>query len=318
MQFTTKIPISKSNNPIDYNSKVLSLGSCFAENIGKKFDYYKFQTTTNPFGIIFNAVSIEKLVNRIVNGIEFTEKDIFYHNDLWHCYEVHSELSNPNKEVFLKRLNSIVVFLNHQITISTHVIITLGTSWVYRNIDSNEIVANCHKVSQKEFTKELLSVETVEKSIENIISLVHQINKNCNFIFTVSPVRHIKDGFVENTISKAHLISAIHNLLNTEHCKLNTNYFPSYEILLDELRDYRFYAEDMLHPNQVAIDYIWQRFKETVISEKAFQTMDEVETIQKALSHRPFNPNSSSHLKFIENTQRKISNLQLMLPFIKF
>jgi len=318
MQFTTKIPISKSNNPIGYNSKVLSLGSCFAENIGKKFDYYKFQTTTNPFGIIFNAVSIEKLVNRIVNGIEFTEKDIFYHNDLWHCYEVHSELSNPNKEVFLKRLNSIVVFLNHQIIESTHIIITLGTSWVYRNIDSNEIVANCHKVSQKEFTKELLSVETVEKSIENIISLVHQINKNCNFIFTVSPVRHIKDGFVENTISKANLISAIHNLLNTEHCKLNTNYFPSYEILLDELRDYRFYAEDMLHPNQVAIDYIWQRFKETVISEKAFLTMDEVETIQKALSHRPFNPNSSSHLKFIENTQRKISNLQLMLPFIKF
>ena len=318
MQFTTKIPILKNNNPIDYNSKVLSLGSCFAENIGKKFDYYKFQTTTNPFGIIFNAVSIEKLVNRIVNGIKFTENDIFYHNDLWHCYEVHSELSNPNKEVFLKRLNSIVVFLNHQIIESTHIIITLGTSWVYRNIDSNEIVANCHKVSQKEFTKELLSVETIEKSIKNSVTLVNQINKNVKFIFTVSPVRHIKDGFVENTISKAHLITSLQHLLNIEHFKLNTEYFPSYEILLDELRDYRFYAEDMLHPNQVAIDYIWQRFKETVISEKAFLTMDEVETIQKALSHRPFNPNSSSHLKFIENTQRKVSNLQARFPYIKF
>lgn len=318
MQFTTKIPISKSNSPIDYNSKVLSLGSCFAENIGKKFDYYKFQTTTNPFGIIFNAVSIEKLVNRIVNGIQFTEKDVFFHNDLWHCYEVHSELSNPNKEVFLKRLNSIVVFLNHQITEYTHIIITLGTSWVYRNIDSNEIVANCHKVPQKEFTKELLSVETIEKSIKNSVTLVNQINKNVKFIFTVSPVRHIKDGFVENTISKAHLITSLQHLLNTEHFKLNTEYFPSYEILLDELRDYRFYAEDMLHPNQVAIDYIWQRFKETVISEKAFLTMDEVETIQKALSHRPFNPNSTSHLKFIENTQRKVSNLQARFPYIKF
>lgn len=318
MQFTTKIPISKSNNPIDYNSKVLSLGSCFAENIGKKFDYYKFQTTTNPFGIIFNAVSIEKLVNRIVNGIKFTENDIFYHNDLWHCYEVHSELSNPNKEVFLKRLNSIVVFLNHQITEYTHIIITLGTSWVYRNIDSNEIVANCHKVPQKEFTKELLSVETIEKSMRNSVTLVNQINKNVKFIFTVSPVRHIKDGFVENTISKAHLITSLQYLLNTEHFKLNTEYFPSYEILLDELRDYRFYAEDMLHPNQVAIDYIWQRFKETVISERAFLTMDEVETIQKALSHRPFNPNSTSHLKFIENTQRKVSNLQARFPYIKF
>ncbi len=231
---------------------------------------------------------------------------------------MHSELSNPNKEVFLKRLNSIVVFLNHQITEYTHIIITLGTSWVYRNIDSNEIVANCHKVPQKEFTKELLSVETIEKSIKNSVTLVNQINKNVKFIFTVSPVRHIKDGFVENTISKAHLITSLQHLLNTEHFKLNTEYFPSYEILLDELRDYRFYAEDMLHPNQVAIDYIWQRFKETVISEKAFQTMDEVETIQKALSHRPFNPNSTSHLKFIENTQRKVSNLQARFPYIKF
>ncbi|NHN28028.1 GSCFA domain-containing protein [Flavobacterium jejuense] len=316
MQFTTKIPISKSNNPIDYNSKILSLGSCFTENIGAKFQYYKFQTTTNPFGIIFNVVSIEKLVNRIVNGIQFTEKDVFYHNDLWHCYEVHSELSNPNKEVFLKRLNSIVAFLSHQILESTHVIITLGTSWVYRNIDSGEIVANCHKVPQKQFTKELLLVETIEKSITNIVALVHQINKGVKFIFTVSPVRHIKDGFVENTISKAHLISAIHKIINYQPSTIN--YFPSYEILLDELRDYRFYAEDMLHPNQVAIDYIWQRFKESVIFEEVFQTMDEIEAIQKALAHRPFNPNSESHKKFLMNLHKKIQLLQDQFPFVQF
>ena len=140
----------------------------------------------------------------------------------------------------------------------------------------------------------------------------------CNFIFTVSPVRHSKDGFVANNVSKAHLISATYNSLNSEHFIGNSNYFPSYEIMMDELRDYRFYAEDMLHPNAIAIDYIWEQFKKGYISEASFSTMEEVTTIQKALAHRPFNPNSESHLKFIENTQRKISNLQSEFSFIQF
>ena len=318
MQFRTQIPILPNQNTIDYNSKILSLGSCFAENIGAKFEYYKFQNTTNPFGIIFNPVSLEKLIRRIVEKQYFTGEDIFFHNDLWHCYEVHSELSNPDKELFLKELNHIISSTHSKIEKLTHCIITLGTSWVYRNNESGEIVANCHKVPQKQFTKELLSVATIEKSIANIISLVHHINKKIHFIFTVSPVRHIKDGFVENNISKAHLITAIHSTLNTEHSKQNSAYFPSYEILLDELRDYRFYAPDMLHPNQVAIDYIWQRFKESVISEEAFPIMEEVEIIQKALNHKPFNAESESHLKFLKNTQGKIANLQQRFPYIKF
>ena len=315
MQFTTKIPINRFQNTISYESKIWSLGSCFAENISEKFNYFKFQNISNPFGIIFNPVSLEKLVNRIVNQIAFTEKDIFLHNDLWHCYEVHSELSNPDKEVFLNTLNKILTVTHSQIDLLTHCLITYGTSWVYRNNASGEIVANCHKVPQKQFTKELLSVETIEKSITNIVSLVHQINKKVQFIFTVSPVRHIKDGFVENNISKANLISALHSSL---FHLLTSSYFPSYEILLDELRDYRFYKEDMLHPNQVAIDYIWKRFRESTISENAFEIITEVETIQKALAHKPFNPDSESHLKFIENTQRKISNLQSRLPHVKF
>lgn len=318
MQFRTAVPIPKISMPIDYQSKIVSLGSCFVENIGKKFDYYKFQNSVNPFGIIFNAVSLEKVIARSITKNYFKENDIFCHNDLWHCYEVHSELSNPNKDFFLKQLNALIDDTNVQLKQATHCIITLGTSWVYQYNETKEIVANCHKVPQKQFLKQLLSIDEIEKSLKNIVFLVASVNPNCSFIFTVSPVRHIKDGFVENNVSKAHLISAIHNLLNTEHLKRNTNYFPSYEIVMDELRDYRFYAEDMLHPNQVAIDYIWQRFKETVVSEIAFLTMDEVETIQKALSHRPFNPNSSSHLKFIENTQRKISNLQAKFSFIQF
>jgi hypothetical protein len=314
LQFTTKITIPKSNAPIDYNSKIMSLGSCFAENMSEKFNYFKFQNTVNPFGIIFNPVSIEKLLNRIVNKIEFTEKDIFFHNDLWHCYEVHSELSNSNKEDFLKELN-LLIFQSFNFLIQTsHLIITYGTSWVYRNLETNDVVANCHKVPQKQFKKELLSIETIEASIQHTIELIKKVNSNCNFIFTVSPVRHIKDGFVENTLSKAHLISAIHS---TQKIK-PINYFPSYEIMMDELRDYRFYATDMLHPNQVAIDYIWEMFKESSISETSFKLMDEVETIQKGLAHRSFNPDSERHLKFLKNLEEKIITLQNQFPFIIF
>jgi hypothetical protein len=310
MQFTTKIPIPLSTNPIDYKSKIVSLGSCFAENMGDKFQYFKFQSTINPFGIIFNPVSIEKIIDRVVNDVLFTENDIFFHNERWHCFEVHSDLSHSDATELLKNLNEILKETKTQLQEATHVIITYGTSWVYRNMEKNEIVANCHKVPQKQFSKELLTVATIQQSIENTISLIQSLNPNCNFIFTVSPVRHLKDGFVENQRSKSHLITAIHNL--------QSGYFPSYEIMMDELRDYRFYAEDMLHPSQIAIDYIWERFKESTILETACPTMEAVESIQKGLQHRPFNPDSESHKKFEANLQSKIATLVVQYPFMKF
>lgn len=316
MNFTTKIPIVTYVNSIDYNSKILSLGSCFAENIGAKLAYFKFQNSTNPFGIIFNPVAIEKLINRAVHRIEFTEKDIFFYDQHWHCYEVHSRLSNTSPELLLEHLNKLLHHFRSELTEATHIIITYGTSWVYRLKTSNEVVANCHKVPQNQFNKEILSVEIIEQSIKNTIALIQKVNLNCNFIFTVSPVRHIKDGFVENQRSKAHLISAIHLILNSELC--NLNYFPSYEIMMDELRDYRFYAEDMLHPNQTAIDYIWIQFFENYVLEKEFGTMQQVSDIHKALLHKPFNPLSESHKKFLTNVNEKIEQLQLRLPFVSF
>ena len=328
MQFTTKIPIQKSSFPIDYDSKILLLGSCFAENMGEKFDYFKFQTTINPFGIIFNSVSIEKLIRRSIEKRKFTENDIFFHNDLWHCFEVHSELSNSDKDAFLESLNDLIRSTNKHLSDSTHIIITLGTSWVYRlrqaQSDSDGVVANCHKVLQKQFTKELLSILQIEESLESIISLVHSVNPNCKFIFTVSPVRHIKDGFVENTLSKAHLIAAIHSVLNRkfstslELTTQNNIYFPAYEIMMDELRDYRFYTEDMLHPNQTAVDYIWIQFFENYISESQFGLMNHICSIQKGLKHRPFNPNTESHQKFLHQLELKIKTIQNQHPFIKF
>lgn len=315
MKFQTQIPIPKSDFPINYSSKLLLLGSCFAENMAEKFEYFKFQISTNPFGIIFNPVSLEKLLVRSIHKKYFTEEDIFFYNDLWHCYEVHSELSHPNKEAYLAKLNEIINSTNKHISTLSHCLITLGTSWVYRHIETNEIVANCHKVPQKQFVKELLSIAQIEESLRNIISEILVINPNCKFIFTVSPVRHIKDGFVENNVSKAHLISA----LNSFNSKLPaSNYFPSYEIMIDELRDYRFYAEDMLHPNQTAIDYIWIKFFENYVDEKEFDVMQQVCDIQKAMRHRPFNPNSESHLKFLENLNQKKEILVKKYPHIHF
>ncbi|WP_281636141.1 GSCFA domain-containing protein [Flavobacterium marginilacus] len=316
MNFRTQIPIPKNQNPIDYNSKIVSLGSCFAENMGAKFEYFKFQNKTNPFGIIFNPVSIEKIIDRVVSEKPFTEEDVFFQNEQWHCFEVHSDVSDSSKEKLLQNLNQILVETKKQLQEATHLIITYGTSWVYRNIERNTIVANCHKVPQKQFAKELLLVETIENSIQNTIELIKKINPDCSFIFTISPVRHLKDGFVENQVSKAHLFSALHG---TFDFRLSTFvYFPSYEIMMDELRDYRFYGEDMLHPSQTAIDYIWERFSESCIAENSFQTMKEVAEIQKGLHHRSFNPDSEQHLKFLSKLNQKIAVLAEKFPHIKF
>ncbi|MDR7209506.1 GSCFA domain-containing protein [Flavobacterium piscis] len=316
MQFRTQIPLSKSNYPIDYNSKIVSFGSCFAENMADKLDYFKFQNTTNPFGIIFNPLSIEKIIERTVQQELFAEKDVFFHNERWHCFGVHSDLSNSDREELLETLNKAVEVTNHQLKDASHIIITYGTSWVYRNSESDEIVANCHKVPQKQFLKELLSADVIQKGIQNTIDLIQDLNPNIKFIFTISPVRHIKDGFIENQLSKSHLFTALHKIIN--HQQSTINYFPSYEIMMDELRDYRFYAEDMLHPNQVAIDYIWKLFSENYIAENSIFIMQEVSEIQKSLRHRSFNPESEEHHKFLSKLHQKISLLEEKCPSIKF
>ena len=292
------------------------MGSCFAVNISEKLDFFKFQNSCNPFGILFHPLAIEKIISKAINLELFNQEDIFFHNERWHCFDVHSDLSNANKEEFLQSLNQLVKVTNKQITEASHIIITYGTAWIYRNKQSEKVVANCHKVPQNQFDKEILSVATIEKSIQNTIDLIEKVNPSCAIIFTVSPVRHIKDGFVENQRSKANLISALHSTFDIRHS--TKRYFPSYEIMMDELRDYRFYAEDMLHPSKAAIDYIWERFCETTISEKAIPTMEAVEIIQKGMLHRPFNPNSESHLNFLSQLEIKISKLKSEFSFMNF
>ena len=316
MQFTTKIPIPKSNHPIDYDSKIISLGSCFAVNISEKFNYFKFQNSVNPFGILFHPLAIHEVVRRAVEEDFFKESELFFHNERWHCFDVHSDLSQSNKEDLLFHLNQSLSALQSKIKTASHLLITYGTAWVYRDKTSHKIVANCHKVPQAQFEKELLPAAQIEAAIADTVNLLLAVNPNLNIVLTVSPVRHLKDGFVQNQQSKANLIIGIHQTINGQPSTIN--YFPSYEIMMDELRDYRFYAADMIHPNQTAIDYIWERFVESNISVNSIQIMNEVDSIQKGLLHRPFHSDSKSHQKFLMQLNQRITQLQEKLPDITF
>lgn len=316
MKFQTKINlIPQLYNQIDYNSKLLLIGSCFVENIGNKLDYFKFQNFQNPFGILFHPEAIETLIVNGINEKVYRDDDIFFYEEQWHCYDAHSKLSNSSKEKLLKVLNKNVKNTNKYVQQSTHIIITLGTAWMYRFIETDTIVANCHKVPQKKFAKELMSVDAISESLQAIIGLIKSVNREITIIFTVSPIRHLKDGFVENTKSKSHLISAIHQVVEPRN---KLYYFPSYEIMLDELRDYRFYKEDMLHPNQTAINHIWSVFQKVWISSDSNEIIEEVDKVQKGLLHKPFNPNSDAHQKFQQQLKESQEKLQLIFPHILF
>ena len=316
MKLQTNIPLEKQpHNLIDYQSKVLLLGSCFVENIGDKFDYFKFESLQNPFGILYHPRAIENLVLNAINEKEYDDSDVFHHNERWHCFDAHSDLSSNSKEEILNNLNDSIKQTNQQINKSSHIIITLGTAWAYRFIETDTIVANCHKIPQKKFLKQIQSVKNIIESLEAIIELIKSVNPTASILFTASPVRHIKDGFVENTQSKSHLISAIHQVVEP---RKNIHYFPSYEIMMDELRDYRFYSEDMLHPNKTAVNYIWERFQSVWISSESIQTMEEVDTIQKGINHRPFNPKSEQYKEFLQKLEVKKSKLQSQYPHIVF
>lgn len=355
MKLQTQIPLGKAENQIDYDSRLLLLGSCFVENMGKKFDYFKFRQLQNPFGILFHPLAIGNLVERAIQGKPYLETEIFFHDEHWHCFDAHSELSDTSNENLLKRLNEGLQATRKQIRTASHIIITLGTAWGYRHCASDSFVANCHKVPQREFSKELLSIDKISASLNHTVQRIQSINHDIQVIFTVSPVRHLKDGFVENQRSKAHLISAVHGAIAQKvplgkgqknvdalgprtSVRPNSNhpseavmmgddsapadpsfyYFPSYELMMDELRDYRFYESDMVHPSDLAIDYIWQKFKKVWISEDACNTMEKVDAIQKGLRHRPFHPDSERDRKFRTALKAKMTKISKEYPFMAF
>ncbi|UUV22029.1 GSCFA domain-containing protein [Paenimyroides aestuarii] len=316
MQLQTLVPVEPLSRKIDYSSKIVSLGSCFAVHIAQKLAHYQFQNTVNPWGILFHPLAIEKLVNTAVKARLFTQSDVFCHNEIWSCLHTHSDLNELDAESIVASINQKTTVFKEDLQTASHCIITLGTAWVYRFMETNEIVANCHKVSQQKFQKELLSVADCLQALQAIEQQIRQVNATVQIIYTISPVRHIKDGFAENQRSKAHLIAALHQ--HIENNDPHNYYFPSYEIMMDELRDYRFYGKDMLHPNDLAVAYIWERFVAHCMYPEALPTMKKVEEVQKGLAHRPFNPYTEAHQQFLDVLAMKLDDLLENYPFMKF
>lgn len=317
MKFSTVVPVQKAKKQLTYDDKILSLGSCFAVNMGEKFKKFQFQNVINPFGILFHPKAIEQILDYAYSQYVFAEKDVFCHNEIWSCFAVHSDMNELEQEDIVTKLNVKLFDLQVALKESSLLILTFGTAWVYEELETGKIVANCHKIPQSNFTKRLLSYSEIKQSYLRIVDLVKRFNPNIQIVFTLSPVRHIKDSVVENQRSKSLLHAAMQSVLEELNDE-SLSYFPSYEIVMDELRDYRFYKADMLHPNEIAVDYIWERFVESHVAQEVFPIMKKVDEVQKGLNHRPFNPTAEQHLVFLDTLVEKIDFLLEKYPFMNF
>jgi GSCFA family len=315
IQFRTSLTANRQQNTINYNSKIVLFGSCFTEHISEKLNYFKFDTLTNPFGILFNSSALQKAVLDCVDNKTYTKSDLTQHKGLWHSFAHHSQFSSSDVAKTLADINTSINTANSFIKTASHIVVTLGTAWVYTYNETQKIVANCHKAPQKQFTKSLQSISQITTDLEGLYKAIKSVNKKAVIIFTVSPVRHLRNGFTENMLSKAHLIVAVQ-----EHISHNKDcfYVPAYEIMMDDLRDYRFYEADMIHPNSTAINYIWDFFKNSWLSEKVFRTMNDIDSIQKDLQHRPFNTDTEDYKKFKKALEKKIAVFSEQHPSIKF
>ncbi|MCK5028366.1 MAG: GSCFA domain-containing protein [Bacteroidales bacterium] len=314
-QYRTIIEPEPSKNKISYNTPVLFMGSCFAENIGDRMEKLKFPTIVNPFGVLYNPSSVRSGLEILLDNRDFNENDLHFFNDQWLSFYHDTEFSNENKEKCLDKINKSVNFARKQLQTANYLIITFGTAWTYQYIKTGNIVSNCHKIPANEFERRKLTVEDIFVQWAKLLNRVEDLNPDLKIIFTVSPVRHWKDGAVQNQLSKSTLILAINQLIKIFD---NVEYFPAYEIMMDDLRDYRFYADDMLHPSGVAIDYIWDQFSKTYFGKETSEIIKEVSQIIQAKNHRPLNPDTKSHKKFIQNQVAKINKLSERYSYLNF
>ena len=310
MEWQTKIS-PKKEIEFSYTDNILFIGSCFAENMGEKFVRYGFSSLVNPFGILFNPISIANCLDRCLKNQPITDEELVFHHNLWHSYLHHGDFSRTEKECCINDCNESIVSTNSFLENTNVLIITLGTAFVYYT--KNGIpVANCHKIPNTEFAKKLCKVEEIVSCYKKLIDDVLKINPEIKILFTVSPVRHWKDGYRENQVSKSTLHLAIQEL---EEAFPFVYYFPSYEIVMDELRDYRFYAEDMLHLTKIAIDYIWEKFSDTYFSQETNAIISDMEKYRKMEEHRSINKEfEENHLK---NLAVLKDNLLKKYPFLK-
>lgn len=304
MQFFTHINIPPFAEKINHKSRILSLGSCFAENIAMRLRDAKFNIDASPSGILFNPESIASTIDNMAAGRAPKQEDLLCNGDVWFNFDFHSAFSSCDKDAALHAMQEAMRRGSKSLRCADTLIITFGSAWVYRHKQSGKVVANCHKQPANEFHRELLAVEDI---VNRWRGLLQGVLSTKRVIFTVSPIRHLSDGLEQNSLSKATLRVAIAQLCSVFD---NALYFPSYEIMNDELRDYRFYGEDMIHPSPTAIDYIWSRFCDTSISESALAVMQRIERLNRAIAHRPFNPQSESHRQFCHKWISEIELLQ--------
>ncbi|MBI9071862.1 MAG: GSCFA domain-containing protein [Melioribacteraceae bacterium] len=314
MNFRTEINLKKSSLLIDHSSSILTIGSCFAENIAGYFSELKFNVMENPFGVLYNPASIYNSLKLVNDNKHFTAEDLFQHDSEFHSFFHHSDFSHHNSEVCLNNINKGIKTVCEFLSKSDVITITYGTSFVYQHKKLNRIVSNCHKISQKEFDRYMLSLDQVSGYIFKTVELLRKFNPKMKIIFTVSPIRHWKDGAVENQLSKATLLLAINQFVN----ETNVEYFPSYEIMMDDLRDYRFYEKDMLHPNKIAVEYIWEKFREAYLSQNCIEIIKQIEKLNSAFNHRPRNTNSEKHQQFLRTQLKLIDELLIKYKYIDF
>ncbi len=310
MKLTTPVSIPKSDVVLDHQNPSLLIGSCFAQNIGEKLIDHKFNTCINPHGIIFNPISIVNSLQRIIDSSPYLENELTEHNKKWLSLNHHSSFSSFKKEECLSQINDALECAHQHIQNTKTIFITVGSSWVYE-FEKIGVVANCHKIPNKQFSKRLLSVKEIITAFETIKNEL----KEYNVVFTVSPVRHAKDGLHENNLSKSTLLLAINNLVEQND---NYSYFPAYELVIDELRDYRYYKNDLVHPTDLAVNYVWEKFSDCYFSESTQTINDKIQKIKIAVNHRPFNFNSDDHQKFIAKQTQEINTISKEYPFLNF
>jgi hypothetical protein len=306
MKFRTEIFPEKLKSQINYSHQIMALGSCFAENIGSRLLALKYNIDINPFGIQYNPASIAEGLNRIISGNAFEFSDLFEYQGEWHSFSHHSDFSDGIPEMALSKMNSRLEAAVNSISKTNFLMLTLGTAWIFAQKENSVIVNNCHKLPSANFIRKRLSVEETIACLELPLKKLTAANPNLQIIISISPIRHLKDGLHENQLSKASLLLAVDRLCAE---MANIHYFPAYEILIDDLRDYRFYASDLTHPSEQAIDYVWEKFEENCLQSTESQLRKDIANLVQASNHRLFNPKSEKSRKFAQSQLQAIEVL---------
>ncbi len=313
-EFRTEINVRPSPSAVDLKSRMLTQGSCFADAIGKRLDAYKLKTLVNPFGVIYNPESIHKVLEYAIFNESLPEHTFVKNQDLYLNYNFHSEFSALTKEELLSRLMNCIGATHYFLKDADWVLLTYGTAWVYQRKDTGEVVANCHKIPAAMFCRSLLTSDAVRSSFNTFYAALKKFNSKIRIILTVSPVRHIKDTLELNAVSKAVLRVACHGISNEYE---GVEYFPAYEMMIDDLRDYRFYKADMLHPTTEAEDYIWEKFMERYFNTDLRDFVKKWKIVLSAMRHKPFHPRAASHQQFLHETLTKLEELASLVDVEK-